>query len=407
MTFAATISEHPIPATAVGEVAGYLMEQIGEGADLLCIFVTPHHAGALEDIAAAFHTLLDPKVMIGCAAEAVIGPGREVEDGPAISAWAGNVGQVRGVRLDVVDNPRGGRAIGGWPIDLDWVPAAAVMFADPFEFPINGLFDVLNNAGNGFPRVIGGLAAAGRLPGTSRLVLDGEVYDSGAVGVLIAADNEIWVEPLVSQGCKPVGAPLIATSTQDNVIRELAGEPALVRLSEMAKKDLSAEEVEQAATGILVGRVVDEHKDKFGPGDFLVRTLLDADADQGTLTIGERVEVGSTLQFHVRDAVTADAELRSMLAERSAEAVLLFSCNGRGEDLFGVPDHDAVAVADLLDDPPTAGFFAAGEFGPVGGHNFVHGFTASMALFSRSDSEATKAAAPEVDETAEAIPNPD
>ncbi|MGH2901299.1 MAG: FIST C-terminal domain-containing protein, partial [Solirubrobacteraceae bacterium] len=61
---------------------------------------------------------------------------------------------------------------------------------------------------------------------------------------------------------------------------------------------------------------------------------------------------------------------------------LMFTCNGRGRGMFGVADHDAAALAGALGDIPTAGFFAAGEIGPVGGENFLHGFTATVAVFA-------------------------
>lgn len=379
--FAAAISEHPIPATAVGEVVGHLLDHGGENADLACIFVTPHHAGALEDIAAAFQTLIGPRVSIGCAAQAVIGPGREVEHGPAISAWTGNVGPVEAVRLEVVNNPSGGRAIGGWPIGLPWVPAASILIADPFSFPVTALFDVLNKA-EGFPRVSGGMASAGTVAGGNRLVLNGDIHDDGAVAVVIGASDNVWTEMLVSEGCRPVGSPYVVTRAERNVIYELAGEPALRRLTEMVRKDLSEDDAMLAQDGLLLGYVLDESKIDFGPGDFLVRTFIDADPLEGSLTMGEQVTVGTTVQFHLRDASTADAELRAKLATRDARAALLFSCNGRGEGLYGEPDHDAQIVDELLSGPPTAGFFAAGEFGPLGGRNYVHGFTASLALFS-------------------------
>ncbi len=66
---------------------------------------------------------------------------------------------------------------------------------------------------------------------------------------------------------------------------------------------------------------------------------------------------------------------------RQAAAALVFTCNGRGTNLFTTPNHDAALVGQLLDTSAVAGMFCAGELGPVGGHNFLHGFTASVALF--------------------------
>ncbi len=380
MAFAAALSEHPIPATALGEVVGELMEKLGEGVDLVCLFVSPHHAGALEDIAGAVHTLLDPKVSIGCAAEAVIGSGREVEGSPAIALWGGNVGPVHPLRLEVVDTPTGGKALGGWPIDLPYVPGGAIILGDPFSFPVNTLFDVLNGAG-GFPRVMGGMASAGKAPGSNRLVLNGDVVTDGAVGVLIGANDDVRMQTLVSQGCRPIGRPFVATKTTGNVIYELGGQAAFERLSQMVKAEISEDDMGLAQNGLLVGRVIDEHKPEFGPGDFVVRTLISADPLEGSLTVGEKIDVGTTIQFHVRDSFTADIELFELLSQSEAQACLLFSDSGRGTALFEDPSHDAQMIADALDDPPTAGCFTAGEFGPLGGRNLVHGFSASMALF--------------------------
>jgi small ligand-binding sensory domain FIST len=72
----------------------------------------------------------------------------------------------------------------------------------------------------------------------------------------------------------------------------------------------------------------------------------------------------------------------SPAAKKPAAGALLFSCNGRGRGLFGHSDHDAETVAEELAGAPAAGFFAAGEIGPVGGESFLHGFTATIAVFA-------------------------
>jgi small ligand-binding sensory domain FIST len=133
--------------------------------------------------------------------------------------------------------------------------------------------------------------------------------------------------------------------------------------------------------GLHMGFVIDEHQVEFGRGDFLVRNVLGADQSNGAIAVGDLVEVGTTVQFHVRDAQSADEDLRQLLETRQADGALLFTCNGRGTRLFPEPHHDAEVVGELLSEPPLAGFFAAGELGPVGGRNFLHGFTASLALF--------------------------
>ena len=59
---------------------------------------------------------------------------------------------------------------------------------------------------------------------------------------------------------------------------------------------------------------------------------------------------------------------------------LVFTCNGRGEGDVRRADHDALTIEEELA-APGRGFFAAGEIGPVGGDPFLHGFTATVAVF--------------------------
>jgi small ligand-binding sensory domain FIST len=226
---------------------------------------------------------------------------------------------------------------------------------------------------------MGGMASAARGPGGNHLVLNGQVFTDGAVGVLLGGGAD--VRAVVSQGCRPIGQPYVVTRAERNTVYELGGQPAYQRLVDMASTSLDEHDLRLVNRGLHMGLVIDEHKADFGRGDFLVRNVIGADVEHGVIAVNDIVDVGTTVQYHVRDAATADEDLREMLAGRDAEAALVFTCNGRGIRLFGRPHHDAAVVAEALDDPATAGFFAAGEFGPVGGRNFVHGFTASVALF--------------------------
>jgi small ligand-binding sensory domain FIST len=192
------------------------------------------------------------------------------------------------------------------------------------------------------------------------------------------------IRAVVSQGCRPVGSPFAVTRGEGNIVHELGGRPAVDRLRQMlAGLDQHEQELLRGG-GLQVGQVIDEHKDSFDRGDFLVRGLLGADPDTGSIAVADSVEIGQTLQFHVRDADAADEDLELLLSPVSRwrpRGVLLFSCNGRGRGFFGEPDHDAARVAAATDAAPMAGFFAQGELGPIGGRNFLHTFTASMAVF--------------------------
>jgi len=196
------------------------------------------------------------------------------------------------------------------------------------------------------------------------------------------------VRTVVSQGCEPIGRDSVVTHAEGNVVFELAGEPALERL----KGDLATLTLDQqqsaASGGVLAGLVIDENRSEYLRGDYLMRGLMGADEETGALAIGEAVRVGQTLRFHVRDAASADEDLREGLADAlnggSAAGALLFTCNGRGRNMFPAPDHDARAVAEALGGDALAGFFCAGEIGPVGGQPFLHGFTATLAIFLES-----------------------
>jgi small ligand-binding sensory domain FIST len=380
MPFAAALSEHPVPAHAVGEVTGSVLEEIGDRPDLAVVFVTPPHAGALEDTVAAISDILHPLAVLGCAAESIAGPGREIERTAAVSLFAGRTGPLRQVVLDATADPGGdGVRLSGWPGgEMTFEPRGLILMADPYSFPVEPFLNWLGDRYPGLP-VVGGMASAAHGPGGNRMAAGRRVRTTGAVGAILGPGVDL--QAVVSQGCRPFGQPLVVTRAEGNLVVELAGRPALERLVAQAHYALSPTEVALLERGGLqLGRVIDEHRESFGPGDFLVRNVLGADSRTGALAMGDAVTVGTTVQFHLRDARSADEDLRAMLRGRRADGALVFSCNGRGTRLFDEPHHDVGVLSDLVGDVPLAGFFAAGEIGPVGGRNFLHGFTASLAL---------------------------
>jgi small ligand-binding sensory domain FIST len=379
--FASALSVHPDPVEATGEVAGRLLEQIGTGADLAVLFCSPHHLEAVGEFASAVRALLSPTVLVGATGVAVVGGAREVEDDPAVALWAGRLAAPpRPVRVTAARTPSG-VALGGLSADTCGPGEVLVLLADPFSLPID---DVVAMLGQLDPPVlvVGGAASAARGPGGNRLVLDGEVASDGAVGVVLPA--AVATALVVSQGCRPIGDPMIVTAADRNRLLGLAGRPALDRLEALARA-ADPDERTRLAEGLHLGIAVDEHRATFGRGDFLVRNLIGVDRESGALVTTDQVPVGTTVQFQVRDADAADDDLRALLAEASAgglaDGALLFTCNGRGRRLFGEPDHDAEAVTEALRSDAVAGMFCAGEIGPVDDRSFVHGFTASIVLF--------------------------
>jgi len=279
-----------------------------------------------------------------------------------------------------------GHALLGWPDALQEATAgqsAVLLLGDPYTFPVDVFLHEMNESRRG-TRVLGGMASGTQAPGRCRLLVGERVVDQGAAGVLLRGD--LGLRCIVSQGCKPVGRHMVVTKANDNVIAELGGKSPLRQLQELWP-ELSPQDRQLMQRGLHVGRVINEYQGQFRRGDFLIRNVLGLDQESGALAITDRVRVGQTVQFHVRDAATADEDLRTLLQldlaahEKRPAGGLLFSCNGRGTRLFAEPNHDASAVRGEAGPVPLAGFFAQGELGPVGGQNFIHGFTASVALF--------------------------
>ena len=381
MPFAAALSQHPLATHAVGEVVGQILETIGPEPDLAVLFVTGGFAGATEDIAGAVRELLRPRSLLGATASSVLAGSIEVEDQAAIAlfaaSWPGEIepGAIRTVRLTAASEGDGVRIRG--TRDLADDGTTLILLADPFTFPVDHFVTGLAERHPGLT-VVGGLASAAVAPGGNRLVADDKVMADGAVGVLLPAG--LAVHPVVSQGCRPVGTPLVVTASHDNLIEKIAGRPALERVKELADS-LDPDERKRAAQGLQIGVVQDERLEEFGPGDFLVRPVLGADKASGAVAVGLDIEVGTTVQFHVRDADAADQDLRGVLAGEDGAAALVFTCNGRGLRLFGEPHHDARVLHEHVEGGAVAGMFCAGEVGPIGGRPHVHGFSACILLF--------------------------
>ena len=200
----------------------------------------------------------------------------------------------------------------------------------------------------------------------------------------ISLSGAIDVKTVVSQGCRPVGHPVVVTKAHENVIEQIGGKPALAALQAIVDS-MPNEEQQLLRNGLFIGRAIDEYRESWSRGDFLVRNVLGMEQATGGIGITDMVRVGQTVQFHVRDAATAEEDLRLLLEEQKKQDApaggLLFNCNGRGTRMFSQPCHDIAATRAIFPRTPIAGFFAAGELGPVGKQNFMHGHTASFALF--------------------------
>ncbi len=354
----------------------------GQRPDLLCVFVCGDDPAMVELAGTRAMAVAGARTTLGSSAGGVIGAGRGVEGVPAVSAFAACLPGVRctPLHLELV-RTLDGAAVTGMP-DRREDDAVAVLLADPFTFPVADFVQRSHDDLTGLP-LIGGVASGPRGGESARLFLDGRSVPAGAVGVVLG--GPLAARMVVSQGCRPFGPPMIVTKAEGNVLLELAGMPALAKLEQIVG-GLPADDRPAAVRGLQIGLAMDEYAEQHERGDFLIRGVVGADPRRGAIAIGEVVDVGRTVRFQVRDASAADEDLKELFTRFRAEGgpvggALLFSCNGRGAAMFPSADHDVLAVRAGLDTTGVAGFFAAGEIGPVAGRNYLHGFTASILVF--------------------------
>jgi small ligand-binding sensory domain FIST len=355
----------------------------GDPVDLALLFASAAYTADYEELVARASAASGARHLAGCSGQGIIGPEREVEGEPALSLMRLSMPDVT-IRVshlsqDALGNGGLGR-VGG--VSLEDVNAW-LLLADPYRLDVDGLIHAMEHAYPGVP-IIGGLASGRWTENRTYVFADDTVYDEGAVAV--ALGGNVQVRTVVSQGATPIGQPWTITAAHENILETIGGRPAYQVLVETIQA-LPPETQERAAQNLLVGLAIDEYKDEFHRGDYLIRNLMRADRQSGALAIGAYPRVGQTLQFQMRDATAADEDLRELLASARAElgdaqpvAAMMCSCNGRGKGLFGAPDHDAQGLARAFGPVPLAGFFCNGEIGPIGGKTFMHGFTASIAL---------------------------
>ncbi|MFU8827860.1 MAG: FIST N-terminal domain-containing protein [Phycisphaerales bacterium] len=370
--------------------------------DLALVFVGGDHATQAARIYEQVQKRLSPGLLLGVTAQSVIGDDVELENAPGVSLLCASLPgtQLQGFTYRQLPHatPSDRDAMLSLAEEVGAGPdsRAILFFGDPFSVPGGPLVDALSALPRVVPGlrrlpVVGGMASAGKVPGQNIIALNDHTMRTGGAGVMIRGD--ITMDTLVSQGCRPIGQPLVITEAKRNVVQSLGGRPAMQVVRDMVDA-LSNEDRALVSGGLFIGRVVNEYKDRFGRGDFLIRAVLGVDQGSGAIAVGDSLRVGQTVQFQLRDATTAREDLELLLEAQQllgpAAGGLLCTCSGRGRRLFSSANHDAALISRRLGaqaDPlaarpmPMGGFFAAGEIGPIGDRSFVHGHTASVALF--------------------------
>ena len=397
MKWASAISEQTALEPAIAECVADLREQLGDAApDLAVVFASFHYREGYDAIPSLVREQLgsgpfglNAPLVLGCSGGGIIGNGLEVEQRPALSITAASLPDVtlvdfhlEGERLPDLDaGPE------QWESLLQVNSAAApqfVILADPHSFPVQNLLLGMDYAFAGSTK-IGGLASGGQEQGGNALFLGDRVHHSGAVGV--ALHGNIAVDTVVAQGCRPIGKPMRITQSRRNLLEGLDGESPLTVLRGLFPT-LSQRDQGLMRNSLFLGVVMDDFIEEPQQGDFLIRNVMGMDDRSGTLAIGEMLKEGQLVQFHLRDAETSAQDLTAVLdryagdnRENQVHGALLFSCLGRGQYLYGRPNHDTDIFRDKLGAVPLGGFFCNGEIGPVSGVTFLHGYTSSFGIF--------------------------
>jgi small ligand-binding sensory domain FIST len=369
--------------SVVAEAARSALHEAGGRVSCAFVFCSSDYRAQLGDFLEVLQVHGHIPLIVGCSGAGLVGTGQEAEAASGFSLLVLNLPDTQLTPVsfsgpnapDWDDADAWRKAAGGEDAD------AWLLLADPTAVPSEQWLATWERAFPGAP-CFGGLASGGRSLGDMFVFRDRELFEGG---VALGFRGGVKIHTLVSQGCRPIGEALPVTAAEENIIQELGSRPAW-RILDDAFQSLTDKEKAGAKGNLFAGLAMTEYREEFHRGDFLIRNILGADEQSGAVAVAAFPRVGQTVQYQLRDASAADEDLTHLAKAIHSDGVkpfasLLFSCGGRGRGLFGMPDHDARVIADHFGPHPSAGFFCNGEIGPVGGKNFVHGYTASAALF--------------------------
>jgi len=395
MRWASAISNQASFEGACSAIRGQIRDSLGKTqTNLGLVFGTPHHEPDLERSTSAFAPLLAPGgTLLGCSGGGVIGANTELEQLPGLSFVTAELPDVelhaRHVDAATMPGPDATKEAWEAALGIEAVPnTSLVLLADPYTFDTDALIQALNTH---WPDVtiVGGLASGGGAPGANLLLCNDRTYRTGAV--VLRLRGKLRMRTLVAQGCRPIGRPHFITDCEGNFLRGLDGQPAAAVLHQIYEQ-LDASDKALLRSALFLGLSMREQVDEYRLGDFLIRNVVGFDRRSGAFIVGAALEQFQVVQFHVRDAKTSHDELTRLLERHRdnppgggpsrPDGALLFSCLGRGEGLYGAPDHDVSLFHDKLGPTPVGGFFCNGEIGPIQGRTYIHGYTSSFALFT-------------------------
>ncbi len=352
------------------------------------VFMSPRFFSRAKQVLEILRVHARIPFLAGCSSPSLIVGEQEVEKnaGLSLGLYALPDAELKALHFtqEQVEEANGP---GYWHLETGLEPAQTngwLVFIDPFHLDSETWLKTWNEAYAPLP-VLGGLASGDSEEQLTQVYLNGEVFEEG--GVAISCGGGVKLAGVTSQGCTPIGETWTLNRVEQNIIHQIGNRPAYEVLAETFNQ-LSPADQKQARGNLFIGLVVNEYLEEFHRGDFLIRNLLGADPRSGSIAVGALPRLGQTIQFQRRSAAAATADMNELLtrAKEQLGATTIYggclcSCNGRGQSLFGRPNHDAQMVQQRLGPLGLAGFFCNGEIGPVGQKSFLHGYTASLALF--------------------------
>jgi small ligand-binding sensory domain FIST len=382
-------TQNNIEACVDESVEAILSQMDGKSVDLTIIFVSPQFKDKYEEIPKLIRDRISSKHFLGCSGGGIIGGGKEAEQQAAFSMTCANLPdvEIQGIHTDTMKLPDQDTAPSVWRewlgVDVEKNPSF-IFLADPFSFQGE---EFLAGVDFAYPNSskVGGLASGAQAQGGNALYLNDKIHNNGLIG--LALSGNIGMDTIVAQGCRPIGEPVKVSKCDGTLLTGMDGQPPL-ELLQSVYEGLDENDKSLVQTSLFLGIEMDPLKDNPQQGDFLIRNIMGVEREIGGIHVGTLLREGQLVQFHLRDKAMSAEDLKLMLTRykanknfKNTSGALLFSCLGRGQYLYGKPNHDADMFRDHIGDIPLGGFFCNGEIGPVGKTTFLHGYTSSFGIF--------------------------
>ena len=382
-------TQNNIEACVDESVEAILSQMDGKSVDLTIIFVSPQFKDKYEDIPKLIRDRISSKHFLGCSGGGIIGGGKEAEQQAAFSMTCANLPdvEIQEIHTDTMKLPDQDTAPSVWRewlgVDVEKNPSF-IFLADPFSFQGE---EFLAGVDFAYPNSskVGGLASGAQAQGGNALYLNDKIHNNGLIG--LALSGNIGMDTIVAQGCRPIGEPVKVSKCDGTLLTGMDGQPPL-ELLQSVYEGLDENDKSLVQTSLFLGIEMDPLKDNPQQGDFLIRNIMGVEREIGGIHVGTLLRQGQLVQFHLRDKAMSAEDLKLMLTRykanknfKNTSGALLFSCLGRGQYLYGKPNHDSDMFRDHIGDIPLGGFFCNGEIGPVGKTTFLHGYTSSFGIF--------------------------